>query len=1453
AAADENLRAAAILAPYGIDGLRGNADDPDLGNIALNDAIVALKRKIMLRPIPEDHPNFDGTNPMSRYSGTTSPFDLNPIATPGQIRFPFWEAVGPWDVDNDNDGTNESVWVDLGDPVQETENGRLYKTLYAFLIVDLDSRLNLNAHGSVDHFADTNFDPVHMVTSRDILVGNEPNEVGNLTGGDLFAKGNASTVWSSNVMPHGMGWGPGDVSLRSILSPLTQPYSGSYVRNFGDPTSDDYARLFMGRMSGDPLADTVWGRLGSIDLAMRAAGMTASVAAQNIKPGLTFDNPVTPNLVEGMVDPTLRDPATVFDFVGYPMTDQLRAQRLGHLAFTFPSAFGTSPDPRGRYAIGIDYAGQPNYEAVWDRVNPTNMTGPLMTPLVDDSPYETSLSSESRRGAPGGVTAVPNVFAGNDDAPFAVAEMERVLRGYDSETGTAPSRIWNLVDSFDPNKYVLTIASNPNNVTPEELALAQANTAIARRQVTTDSYEVPTPADVVPSYITELGPDGVPGNVGDDDGRDSDGDGNDADDVVPFNVATGVGEIGWYEIDPNDNRFLLRVSDDFASLTGKSVAQARLVDVLWYRIQKSRIERGIKPFNFNNTQAVAQLNAISEQLLPPEVLAGYKMDVNRPFGDGRDNNGNGIVDEPIEAGEPYVDLNGNGQWDGGGDADSSEPFVDLDGDGQYCTDTDGDWMVELGPGGDDLVDSDGDGLFDDLPIDNLWADQLGGNPALLSNAMGKDASGRQVDTMGRLLRDDKHLARQLYARHLYCLMMLLVDEEYTAPYDPHDPQVLRYLNATAGGANPLTPTSRIRKALVDGGMLASDAQKEARLQGLRRLTCRQIAQWAANCVDFRDSDACMTPFEYDENPWDGWNCVDTNGTPNDPSDDTTYPLDSDPATDENHGQFTQWSKIRANGNPNGERIMFPAAATVTGGGRAGNDLNGLDATRNVVWGAERADLLISEVSAFHDRRTEDLDHTDLEDETKSSGTDEELDQRLKPRGSLFVEVYNPWSGDGQRPTEIYSRVDRTTGNMTLSPGVELGRLSNAADDDDLRSPVWRIIVVEELPTYRNYKGVDNDPITLDLNHKRTNTPDKLPSYQDVTLTGVFKPTDPDWDEMLYRYAADFQTGDFTRLYMRDWQQEQVGTDNENGQNSKGDLYTDGWEKRMFAKPYPFIEREMYFNSGDQYFGFNHDQMDSPIDINRDLPRTYEYMVTGRGKPLAQVFNDRRVRIPFRFVKFTNEPGRRSLTFRFIAQPRRAAAGDVRRDAAIAPVLPGRYGVIGSAGTQYDQATDFDTDTNDRPRFTTTLGRNNKGNTLTDTKDTNHATSGVLRGTRRIELVVAADEASIDPNTQQVMVGGNGGNPGMTVAERDNERIRLDTGVENVHDADGDGDIDMHASILPPAVAIPVEDMNISEPVYGYEVRRRELDKLEAWREPPDQSQPSHGQVWNPRSAGGEGG
>ncbi len=108
--------------------------------------ITAIKRQSSLRPLREDHPRFDGGNPLSVPQG----LPVQDLVKGGNIAIPYWEAVGPWDVDNDNDGVPDSIWVDIGNPVQEAEDGTRYKALVAFLIIDLDSRLNVNAHGLAD-------------------------------------------------------------------------------------------------------------------------------------------------------------------------------------------------------------------------------------------------------------------------------------------------------------------------------------------------------------------------------------------------------------------------------------------------------------------------------------------------------------------------------------------------------------------------------------------------------------------------------------------------------------------------------------------------------------------------------------------------------------------------------------------------------------------------------------------------------------------------------------------------------------------------------------------------------------------------------------------------------------------------------------------------------------------------------------------------------------------------------------------------------------------------------------------------------------------------------------------------------------------------------------------------------------------------------------------------------
>ena len=75
-----------------------------------------------------------------------------------------------------------------------------------------------------------------------------------------------------------------------------------------------------------------------------------------------------------------------------------------------------------------------------------------------------------------------------------------------------------------------------------------------------------------------------------------------------------------------------------ATPTNSPPTRLTIVDLLKYRLRQNGVAlASITP------QMIAEL-------LPPEVIAGQRFDLNRPFGNGRDDNpANNIVDEPGEA------------------------------------------------------------------------------------------------------------------------------------------------------------------------------------------------------------------------------------------------------------------------------------------------------------------------------------------------------------------------------------------------------------------------------------------------------------------------------------------------------------------------------------------------------------------------------------------------------------------------------------------------------------------------------------------------------------------------------------------------------------------------------------------------------------------------------------
>ncbi len=101
--------------------------------------------------------------------------------------FKAFAALGPRHVDNDNDGINDGIWIDTGMQVRSTPDGEYIKPVVSFLILDMDGRLNINAHGN----------------SRDSLVIDTTDVYG--------------PPITPAQFPQGLGFGPAEISLAPVL------------------------------------------------------------------------------------------------------------------------------------------------------------------------------------------------------------------------------------------------------------------------------------------------------------------------------------------------------------------------------------------------------------------------------------------------------------------------------------------------------------------------------------------------------------------------------------------------------------------------------------------------------------------------------------------------------------------------------------------------------------------------------------------------------------------------------------------------------------------------------------------------------------------------------------------------------------------------------------------------------------------------------------------------------------------------------------------------------------------------------------------------------------------------------------------------------------------------------------------------------------------------------------
>ena len=192
-------------------------------NRAILNVFLARLRRATMRPLNVDPAvngdmdangrlddgsvGFTGSNP--------SPFVQLPIVA-GESHAARYKKVrelalfltnGPWDVDNDEDGIPESVWLDFDLPTYFTSEGQQIRPLVAPLIEDLDGRVNLNYAG--------NF--------RQMLVQRYPQVA---APGSAMPYGNSSDYFATKValdrFGRGGGLGPAEIDFSHIFK-MTPP------------------------------------------------------------------------------------------------------------------------------------------------------------------------------------------------------------------------------------------------------------------------------------------------------------------------------------------------------------------------------------------------------------------------------------------------------------------------------------------------------------------------------------------------------------------------------------------------------------------------------------------------------------------------------------------------------------------------------------------------------------------------------------------------------------------------------------------------------------------------------------------------------------------------------------------------------------------------------------------------------------------------------------------------------------------------------------------------------------------------------------------------------------------------------------------------------------------------------------------------------------------------------
>jgi len=328
-------------------------------------------------------------------------------------------------IDNDGDGILDSGWLDIGLPPLVDASGNTLVPKAAILVVDLDGRINLNAHGS-------NIDLASTESADDFSGGGGDSK--NLYPNELVYSG---TIVSGTIqlmkLPRGLGVGAAEVSLAATdvtgasgAPGLPNLLAGLPQLSQSDTTSESRPRPIIGQPEG---------RYGDTPMAASDTPLLSLA-----KPGLpnTDDNREIDRWVssgpEAIDLGAASAPARFFDD-----------------AYT---RYGSPPDIKGRMRLWVDAFGQPVYfKPAWgfDAALTFNGRSADDDETIDD-PYEINLGPTGpQNGWIHDPKPFPNGQSYERDTPFTAAELEGILRFYDPDTLRLQRRFVSLLGGSAAN------------------------------------------------------------------------------------------------------------------------------------------------------------------------------------------------------------------------------------------------------------------------------------------------------------------------------------------------------------------------------------------------------------------------------------------------------------------------------------------------------------------------------------------------------------------------------------------------------------------------------------------------------------------------------------------------------------------------------------------------------------------------------------------------------------------------------------------------------------------------------------------------------------------------------------------------------------------------------------------------------------------------------------------